>query len=271
MSHDKKVVDFPNAEVAPEDEHARRLRVEVERLARQSPTEWMYYLEQGEIAKRHGVETGTLREMIERKIKDDARKAREDRAEDRQRKQQRTNACREDERKRREQQREQERAEKETEKKQREREKEFAAILKLPSAEHESRLAALAKRSGEDPDFIREEFSTFVAAEEKCGDTDYVEPWPEPVDINALLTEATTQLRRYVVTHDDAAAVAIALWIAFAWVHEIAVHSAILEFTSAEPDTGKTTACGVLKFLTPRAYAAAELTGPNLYRFVHRP
>jgi hypothetical protein len=26
--------------------------------------------------------------------------------------------------------------------------------------------------------------------------------------------------------------------------------------------------CGVLKFLTPRAYAAAELTGPNLYRFV---
>src|SRR6476620_7459696 len=44
MSHDKKVVDFPNAEVAPEEEHARRLRVEVERLARLPMVEWMFYL-----------------------------------------------------------------------------------------------------------------------------------------------------------------------------------------------------------------------------------
>jgi hypothetical protein len=76
------------------------------------------------------------------------------------------------------------------------------------------------------------------------------------------------QVRRYVVIHDDAAAVAVTLWIAFAWMHEIAVHSPILEFTSADSDCGKTTMCGVLKYLTPRAYAAAELTGPNLYRFV---
>jgi hypothetical protein len=267
---DKKVVDFPNAEVTPEEEHARRLRVEVERLARLPVVEWMFYLD--DVAKTRNIEPAKLKAMIEATIKAAEKKAQQEQAEERQREQraeqQRADARREDERKRREQQREQERAEKEAEKKQREREKEFAAILKLPSAEHESRLAALAKRSGEDPDFIREEFLTFVAAEEKCGDTDYVEPWPEPVDINVLLTEAATQLRRYVVTYDDAAAVAITLWIAFAWVHEIAVHSAILEFTSAEPDTGKTTACGVLKFLTPRAYAAAELTGPNLYRFV---
>ena len=66
-----------------------------------------------------------------------------------------------------------------------------------------------------------------------------------------LLTDLIAQLRRYIVVRDDAA-VAIVLWIMFAWMHDIAVHSPYLVFTSAEGDTGKTTACDVLKFLTPR-------------------
>ena len=37
---DKVVVDFPNAD----EERARRLRVEVERLAKLSHSEWIYYL-----------------------------------------------------------------------------------------------------------------------------------------------------------------------------------------------------------------------------------
>src|SRR3984893_13136999 len=62
---------------------------------------------------------------------------------------------------------------------------------------------------------------------------------------------------------------AIGLWVCFAWLHaEIAVHSPLLVLTSAEGDTGKTTACSVIQLMTPRSYAAAELTGPNLYRFV---
>jgi hypothetical protein len=270
MSHDKKVVDFPNAEVAPDEEHARRLRVEVERLARLPVVEWMYYLV--DVAKTHGIEPGKLKAMVEATVRASAKKAGQEQAEQRRREQRAeqqraTDARREDERKRREQQREQERAEKEAEKKQREREKELAAILKLPSAEHESRLAALAKRSGEDLDFLREEFSE-LAVEKKNGGIGYVEPWPEPVDLNALLTETTAQTQRYVVIHDDAAAVAITLWIAFAWVHEIAVHSPILRIISGDADAGKTTLCGVLKHLTPRAYAAAEPTGPSLYRFI---
>ena len=82
------------------------------------------------------------------------------------------------------------------------------------------------------------------------------------------MNEVQAQLARFVVIHDEAMAVAAVLWIAFAWVHEIAVHSPLLKFTGADADIGKTTACGVLKFLTPRAYAGAELTGPVLYRFV---
>jgi putative DNA primase/helicase len=115
---------------------------------------------------------------------------------------------------------------------------------------------------------LRGEFATFAAVEESS-DSGYVEPWPEPVPTAALLGEVMTQIRRYVVVHDDDAAVAMVLWIFFAWLHaDIAVHSPILVFTSADADSGKTTACGVLQLLTSRAYAAAELTGPGLYRFV---
>jgi putative DNA primase/helicase len=94
------------------------------------------------------------------------------------------------------------------------------------------------------------------------------EAWSEPVDTRVLLTEVIAQLRRYIVVPDDDA-LAIALWVMFAWVHnEIAVHSTLLVFNSAEPDEGKTTAANVLMYLTPRGHSAAELTGPTLFRFV---
>jgi putative DNA primase/helicase len=265
MSPDKKIVDFP---ISPE-ERARRLKIEVERLSSQSPTEWMFWL--NDSAEKHGIPSAQLKAMIEATIKAKEKQARADKAEDQRREQrvenQRVAARREEERQRREQQRAQEKADKEAERKQLKREKEFAALLKLPSAEHESRLVALAKRLDEDLEFLRDEFAQFAAMEEKSGEKGYVEPWPELVDARALLTELMTQARRYLVMHDDAA-VAVTLWIAFAWLHDIAVHSPHLVFTSAEGDTGKTTACGVVGFLTPRPYLAAELTGPSLYRFV---
>src|SRR5262249_46665724 len=101
-------------------------------------------------------------------------------------------------------------------------------------------------------------------------------PWPEPVETKALLTDVMAQLKRYVVIHDDACAVAIVLWVMYAWVHEIGVHSTFLVFSSADADSGKTTLCGVLQRLTPRAYAAARRLqrGPDyvqaLCRLVHQ-
>jgi len=262
MTRDDRVVDFP----VPPEERARRLRAEFERLARQSPAEWLFWL--NDSAKKHGIER-ELRVMVEATIKANEKKAREDKAENQRREQraekQRASARREEER----QQRAQEKADKDAERKQREREKEFAAIAKLPSAQHEPRLAALAKRLDENLDVLRDEFAEFTAVEDK-GSGIEIEPWPEPVDARALLTELTTQVRRYVVIHDDAAAVAVVLWICFAWVHEIAVHSPLLLLIGADSDTGKTTACSVLRYSTPRAYAAAELTGPSMYRFVDR-
>jgi len=264
MTTTDNVVGFPSAE----EERARRLKVEVERLASLPPVEWMLYLD--DTAKKYGIEPAKLKAMIEATIKAAEKKAREDKAEDRQRDrdQQRTSE-RQQRASERQQQREQQRADREARERQRARDRELAALSKLPRAEHEPRLAALAERLGEDLQFLRDEFAQFVSEEEPSSEDGYVEPWPEPVNTKVLLTEVMKQLRRYVVLHDDNAAVAIVLYVPFAWVHDaVAVHSPLLVFTSAEADTGKTTLCGVLQRLTPRAYAAAELTGPNLYRFV---
>jgi putative DNA primase/helicase len=68
-----------------------------------------------------------------------------------------------------------------------------------------------------------------------------VEPWPEPVDGDALIRDIIAKLRKHVVVSYDGA-LAVALWIMLAWVHdEVATHSPILDITSAEPNSGKTT------------------------------
>jgi uncharacterized protein DUF3631 len=267
---DDNVVPFQPSP-ASDEERARRLKVEVERLARLPAVEWIFYLDG--VAEKHGIESSTLRAMIERIIKEDEKRAREQKVEARQQEvrveRQRTAAQREEERRQREQRRAQEQADKEAEKRQREREKAFEEIAKLPATVHEQQLAELAKRSGDDLDFLRGEFSRLVAAKDGAAITSTCpELWPEPVDLNALLLETMAQIQRYVVIHDEAAAVAIILWIAFAWVHGIAVHSPILRIVAGDIDAGKTTLCGVLGLLTPRAATTAELTGPALFRFV---
>src|SRR5262249_46878953 len=119
-------------------------------------------------------------------------------------------AKREMEREQAKQKRQQERADKEAERKRKEREKAFEAIAKLPRLAHEVRLAELAKRSGEDLDFLRDEFAAYYVSADI--DTKPIEPWDQPVDTHALLIELMAQLRRYVVVQDDVA-IAITLWI----------------------------------------------------------
>jgi putative DNA primase/helicase len=214
-----------------------------------------------------------MRELVEAVLKENHKKEREAKAEEQRREKcmakHRANKQREEDRKRREQEREQERADKEAAKKERGKEKAFAALIKLPKAEHEKQLIELAKRLDEDLKLLKDEFKEFADSEEEGPDIGDVEPWPDPVDTKALLTELMTQLKRYVVVHDDAS-VAIVLWVMFAWVHSIAVHSPYLVFVSAEGDCGKTTACDMVKFLSPRGHSGTELTAASIYRFVDR-
>jgi hypothetical protein len=279
MSRDEKIVDFPKA--APE-EQARRLQIEVERLARQSPTEWMFWLDGA--AEKHGIASTKLTAMIEASIKANEKKAREDKAEDRLREQRaekkekkESTARREEERKR---QREQERADKEAESARKEaeriereqeirrkkREAVFAEIAKLPQLTHTTRLKEAAGRLGEDFEILQEEFEYFFAARSIPQE---LEPWPEPVDTAELLAEIETKFRRFVVV-SNAITAATALWVAFTYVVEIAVHAPKLLFHFPEKDAGKTTALGALRHMIQRPYAAIEATGAAVYRIVDR-
>jgi len=260
-------------EISPE-EQARRLGVEAERWAGLSVAERVFYLETEteKLARKYNVEPDTFKAMVEAKVKDNARKAQQELVAERQR-EERAEKQRNTEQKRvrKEADKERKDADKEAKRKESEREKEFAALVRLPSVEWEPRLVELARRLGEDPEFIRTEFENFVAVEVRISDPTYVEPWEAPVELAVLLSDIRAQLRRYVVIHNDDAVAAVVLWICFAWLHaDIATHSPILTLGSGDSDAGKTTLCGVLKFLTPRAYAAAELTAASLYRFVDK-
>jgi hypothetical protein len=81
---DLENVEFPKAQVCPE-EQARRLRSEVERLARLPAVEWRFYVESDDVAEKHGVPRGVLKELVETTIKTNEKQAREDKAEDRKR------------------------------------------------------------------------------------------------------------------------------------------------------------------------------------------
>jgi putative DNA primase/helicase len=98
----------------------------------------------------------------------------------------------------------------------------------------------------------------------------YVEPWPEPVDGDALIRDIIRKLRKHVVM-SHGLALAVALWLILAWVHDdVATHSPILDVTSAEPGSGKTTTLGVLSFLMPRAITAVDVSKAALYRSIQR-
>jgi hypothetical protein len=143
MSESENVVPLHPAampEVSPE-ERARRLGVEVERLAKLPPFEWMLYLD--DVAKKHSVESSKLKQMIEATIKvnekkaaDDRREVRRAKADDRREKQRAERKQeREDKLARQKEERarkEAERVDRERETRQKKREAVFAEIALLP-------------------------------------------------------------------------------------------------------------------------------------------
>jgi putative DNA primase/helicase len=59
------------------------------------------------------------------------------------------------------------------------------------------------------------------------------------------------------------------LWIMMAWIHDdVAVHSPILQITSAMPASGKSTMLGVISFLLPQCVATVEISEAALYRSI---
>jgi hypothetical protein len=93
-----------------------------------------------------------------------------------------------------------------------------------------------------------------------------VDPWPEEVDSGALILTLVRRLQRHVAFSDEAA-IAVALWICMAWVHDVAaVHSPLLMVTSAEANSGKTTLLSLVGLLVPRGLPCVEISEAVLFR-----
>ena len=257
MSSEEKVFDFPKAEITSA-EKVRRAMAEAKRLASLAPGEWRLWIDRA--AERLGVPRATLEGLISAS----ERKAREDKAE----------ARRQEERVRREQRerkREQQGIDKKAERKSKEKQKAFERLISLPSEQHETRLAELAKRFDEDVAAIRDDFTVFVGMESRAASTDpwNVEPWPDPVETRVLLQEISAKTSKYIVMRPEAVTATV-LWTTMAWAQEGATHSPILAAISVEPDSGKSTLLGVLRFLVPKPFVSVEPTGPSVYRTVDR-
>jgi hypothetical protein len=263
------VISFPNLE----EEARRRALAEARRLALQCPKdEWLLYLSQGH-AEKYGCSQADFRRMIEAVIEEREKATRaaqivqkegEQKAERERSRQERKAARKERERREEEQRRERERKEAAR------RENVIQTILELPPGEREGPLKIEAERRGVDYDTLATEFADRLAAELARAREGDIEPWGEPVDTRALLDALTTQIRRYVVFHQKEALPMVALWVGFAWCHEIATHSPFLVFQAPDRNTAKTTTSKVVGRLAPRGQVIVEPTIAALYQLINR-
>ena len=260
-----------------DEEKARRIMIEVDRLTRLSPNEWKLWYHRS--AQTLGIEAETLSDLIEAKLKDikaaeraaEAEKRRQEERVERQRRSAEREA-------KHQQEKDQRRIEKDAERKAEDKGKAFADIAKLPSDKQEAELDKLTERLGEDASALRDAFSEYADTIDKTempsALLDAVEPWDEAVPTAALLHDIINKIDQHFAARHPHEVLTIALWTMMAWVHDIAAtYSAILVATSADIDSGKTTMLGTVSFLTPKPLGFVEATGPSIYRLIdtHKP
>jgi hypothetical protein len=261
-----------------DEEQARRITAEANRLAGQSASERMFWARRS--AERLGIEVSEMQAYVNAVVRE-----REKQKKEQERAEQRTEKRAEKQRQQSEKQRvvteradqqrrkaEQDAVDKAAKDKAKEKEKGLAEIAKLPVAYQEAKLVALASKLEEDLSSLRAELSELIDEERSSmvPATWSVEPWPDPVPTPALLDELVGKVGKHIAANQDEL-VTIALWTAMAWVHDAAaIYSPNLVLTSSNPDSGKTTVLTLLQYLTPKAVLCAEMTGPSLYRLVDR-
>ena len=110
------------------------------------------------------------------------------------------------------------RVDKKAERKSKEKQKAFEHLISLPSEQHETKLAELAKRFDEDVAVIRDDFTAFVGMDSRAATIDpwNVEPWPDPVKTQALLQEISAKISKYIVMRPEAVTATV-LWTTMAW------------------------------------------------------
>lgn len=98
---------------------------------------------------------------------------------------------------------------------------------------------------------------------------DEPDPWPQWVDAAELLEEIADLFTRYMIL-PAGAATTFALWVVFAYAHEVAEVSPLLALCSPEKRCGKTRALSILDALVPRPLSTSNVTPAAVFRAVER-
>jgi Protein of unknown function (DUF3631) len=264
---DVNVVELP---VSPE-ELQRRLMVEVHRLAGLATVDWTYQLQYraGYFTEHFGKSPAEMKSLVLACLKDvEKAKAAERRIEQRAEKQKMAVARKQE----RKQELEQQKIERDAEHK----ERAFESISKIPGDLRDKQLEKLARRLDQDLDKLREEFAEYMETEGPTVidvlsrsqiESWQVEAWDNEVDTATLLQELIAKINKHAIVTPHQA-LAVALWIMLAWVHEVAAYySPYLVATSAEPYSGKSTLIiDVVGRLTPRPFLGGEPTAATVFR-----
>ncbi|MDA9424032.1 hypothetical protein XH97_18170 [Bradyrhizobium sp. CCBAU 53380] len=150
----------------------------------------------------------------------------------------------------------------------------FEDILKLPADLQETKVAALATTLGEDAEAVAAEFVDYRAAETKTEAAGLLPLWDvEPSGEAVTTAEVLEDLIACINAHLKAKphqVLSVALWVMFAWAHEIAHFSPYLLATAPDSECGKTTLMRIVGRLAPRPYLVGNASPASVYHIVDR-
>ncbi|MGI8570392.1 MAG: hypothetical protein ACR2KT_15745, partial [Methylocella sp.] len=147
----------------------------------------------------------------------------------------------------------------------RDTDREIARLAKLRVVEYEKQRKEAVAKLGIRAPILDKLVAAARPAEESAPGSgrplklDSPDPWPEPVNGAALVSELTSAIRRYVIlTENDA--LAAALWILHTFCFDTFPCTPRLAITSPEKRCGKTTLLDVIAALVPKALSTANIT-----------
>lgn len=96
---------------------------------------------------------------------------------------------------------------------------------------------------------------------------DDLEPWPDPVDGAALLSEIAATVHRFIVCQSETA-YAVALWAAMTWFMDVVQVAPLAVITAPEKRCGKTQLLILLGKLVYRALTTSNISSAALFRTI---
>lgn len=96
---------------------------------------------------------------------------------------------------------------------------------------------------------------------------DDLEPWPDPVDGAALLSEIAATVHRFIVCQSETA-YAVALWAAMTWFMEVVQVAPLAVITAPEKRCGKSQLLSFMNKLVYRALTTSNISSAALFRTI---